>query len=56
MHNLVGDPKFATELNRHRKLLDAWLAKGDKGEAKNPPMRSATTGTIGKARRGEPGV
>ena len=32
VRNLVGDPKFAKELNRHRKLLDAWLAKGDQGE------------------------
>ena len=31
VNNLVGDPKFAKELNRHRKLLDAWLAKGDLG-------------------------
>jgi arylsulfatase A-like enzyme len=30
--NLVSDPKFTKELNRHRKLLDAWLAKGDRGE------------------------
>ena len=37
VHNLVGDPKFATELNRHRKLLDAWLAKGDKGEGEESP-------------------
>jgi hypothetical protein len=32
VHNLVSDPKFTKELNRHRKLLDAWLAKGDRGE------------------------
>ena len=31
VNNLVGDPKFAKELNRHRKLLDTWLAKGDLG-------------------------
>ena len=31
VNNLVGDPKFAKELNRHRKLLDTWLAKGDMG-------------------------
>ena len=37
VHNLVGDPKFASELNRHRKLLDAWLAKGDKGEGEESP-------------------
>ena len=32
VNNLVGDPKFTKELKRHRKLLDAWLAKGDRGE------------------------
>jgi len=37
VHNLVGDPKFAKELNRHRKLLDAWLAKGDRGEGEESP-------------------
>ena len=30
--NLVDDPKYAEELDRHRKLLDGWLAKGDMGE------------------------
>ena len=37
VHNLVGDPKFAKELNRHRKLLDDWLAKGDRGEGEESP-------------------
>ncbi|MDA7756726.1 sulfatase-like hydrolase/transferase [Opitutales bacterium] len=32
VNNLVGDPRFSKELNRHRKLLDAWLVKGDQGE------------------------
>ena len=32
LHNLAGDPKHAKELDRHRKLLDDWLAKGDQGE------------------------
>ena len=32
VNNLVSDPMFTKELNRHRKLLDAWLAKGDRGE------------------------
>jgi hypothetical protein len=32
LNNLVGDPKYAKELDRHRKLLDDWLAKGDAGE------------------------
>jgi N-sulfoglucosamine sulfohydrolase len=30
--NLVGNSKFSQELDRHRKLLDQWLAKGDAGE------------------------
>ena len=37
VHNLVGDPKFAKELNRHRKLLDDWLVKGDRGEGEESP-------------------
>jgi hypothetical protein len=37
VRNLVGDPKFAKELNRHRKLLDDWLAKGDRGEGEESP-------------------
>jgi N-sulfoglucosamine sulfohydrolase len=37
VRNLVDDPKFAKELNRHRKLLDAWLAKGDRGEGEESP-------------------
>jgi hypothetical protein len=32
LNNLVADPTFAKELDRHRKLLDDWLAKGDAGE------------------------
>ena len=32
VHNLIDDPNHAAEVERHRKLLDAWLAKGDKGE------------------------
>ncbi len=32
LDNLVGDAQYAQELNRHRKLLDDWLAKGDDGE------------------------
>jgi arylsulfatase A-like enzyme len=31
LNNLVGNAKFATELDRHRMLLDDWLAKGDDG-------------------------
>ncbi len=31
LHNLVDNGQFAKELDRHRKLLDDWLAKGDDG-------------------------
>ena len=31
MYNLAGQPAYARELARHRKLLDDWLAKGDWG-------------------------
>ncbi len=31
LNNLVDDAQFAKELDRHRKLLDDWLAKGDDG-------------------------
>lgn len=31
VRNLVDDSDYAAELERHRKLLDHWLAKGDKG-------------------------
>lgn len=31
MNNLANDPAFAKELNRHRKIMDEWLAKGDLG-------------------------
>lgn len=34
--NLVHDPDYAKELDRHRDLLDQWLAKGDSGEAEEP--------------------
>ena len=30
--NLIDERKYASEIDRHRKLLDAWLAKGDAGE------------------------
>ncbi len=36
LNNLVGDPKHAKELNRHRELLDDWLAKGDMGAGEEP--------------------
>ena len=31
MKNLVSDSTYSNELDRHRKLLDEWLAKGDMG-------------------------
>lgn len=31
LNNLAAEPAFADELDRHRGLLDAWLAKGDDG-------------------------
>ena len=53
VHNLVGDPKFASELNRHRKLLDAWLAKGDKGEGEESPNALRHNGDVRpKGKRG----
>lgn len=36
INNLVNDPEFKTELQRHRKLLDQWLAKGDMGQGEEP--------------------
>ena len=32
VNNLIDDPVYISEINRHRKLLDAWIAKGDTGE------------------------
>ena len=32
MVNLIDDPKLADEVQRHRQLLDSWIAKGDHGE------------------------
>ena len=34
MKNLVNDPAYAEELNKHRQILKDWLAKGDKGAEK----------------------
>lgn len=31
LNNLVGNAQYAKELERHRQLLDDWLAKGDDG-------------------------
>ena len=32
MVNLIDNPKLAEEIQRHRQLLDSWIAKGDCGE------------------------
>ncbi len=31
MSNLANDPAFTDELGRHRKIMDEWLAEGDRG-------------------------
>ena len=36
IYNLVQNPKFSLELERHRKLLDEWLAVGDMGSETEP--------------------
>ena len=36
LFNLAKNPKYAKELNRHRKLLDDWLSKGDTGVGEEP--------------------
>lgn len=38
MTNLIDDPQYAAEVQRHRKLLDGWLAKGDTGEGDEPQI------------------
>ena len=32
LNNLIGDPDYVDQVERHRRLLDGWLAKGDDGE------------------------
>ena len=36
LNNLAKDPAYRAELNRHRKLLNGWLAKGDMGVGEEP--------------------
>jgi arylsulfatase A-like enzyme len=38
VHNLAGDPDYADELMRHRKLLVSWVAKGDMGKGNEHPL------------------
>jgi arylsulfatase A-like enzyme len=52
VNNLVGDPKFAKELNRHRKLLDTWLAKGDMGADEESPNALRHNGDAWQGGRG----
>ena len=52
VNNLVGDPKFAKELNRHRKLLDTWLAKGDMGADEESPNALRHNGDTWQGGRG----
>lgn len=52
VRNLVGDPKFAKELNRHRNLLDAWRAKGDRGEGEESPNALRHNGDVWGGGRG----
>ena len=52
VNNLVGDPKFTKELNRHRKLLDAWLAKGDMGADEESPNALRHNGDTWQGGRG----
>jgi len=36
LHNLAKDPAYQHIRQRHRKLLDAWLAQGDMGQGEEP--------------------
>ena len=44
MKNLVNDPAYTKELSKHRKLLDDWIAKGDKGAGEEPIAALKTNG------------
>jgi arylsulfatase A-like enzyme len=44
VNNLMDDPKFADEIQRHRELLDNWLAKGDEGVGEEPNEELAFQG------------
>jgi len=52
VHNLINDPTFADEVERHRKLLDAWLAKGDTGEGEESPAALRQNGDDWQGGRG----
>ena len=44
VNNLIDDPKYAKEIARHRRLLDAWIAKGDFGEGEESDEEIAFQG------------
>ena len=44
VNNLAADPAHAATLKKHRKLLDAWLAKGDLGEGLEPDVELEVNG------------
>ncbi|BCX49790.1 hypothetical protein HAHE_36980 [Haloferula helveola] len=43
--NLAANPEFAAELERHRELMDGWLAKGDMGDNPEPKATMVYEGT-----------
>jgi len=51
MVNLINVPKLADEIQRHRQLLDAWIAKGDCGEGEEnlQELLEQSTGRWGAA-------
>lgn len=44
IHNLVDDPEFNDVLEEHRKIMNTWLAKGDKGAGEEPVEALKTNG------------
>jgi len=51
MHNLAGDPAFAKELERHRKILEDWIREtGDKGQFPEDPVQLKATYDLWKTR------
>ncbi len=52
VHNLIGDPAYANEIKRHRKLLDDWLAKGDNGVGEESPAALRHNGDDWQGGRG----
>ncbi|MEM1295077.1 MAG: sulfatase-like hydrolase/transferase [Verrucomicrobiota bacterium] len=52
VHNLIDDPNFKEEIERHRSLMDDWLAKGDMGEGEESPAALRHNGDDWKGGRG----